>query len=645
MWAGNTRKPDATCLKFAAPGGICDYFMLRLSRSSQRLKTNKGIVRCLFIVPNIVWWSVLFFRTAIELPKRAGFTGSMVLAGLVLAGCTVSPQRLQDAALSQMTVPVMVSTAKKALDDGKYVEAAHWYALATQHSKDEDLAREATQSDYDHEQWQAALLSAQRWLQINPTSQDAQEIAALSALRLYQIDTSLTHLDVLLSSAYITPASGFLQLLPKLQQADASAALAVMKKLADRYPQVAEAHYVVAKLAAQTANQSLMLQEAQRAHALAPYWSPAGMLLARAQLAGGNADEALATGKAVITNDTTPATRADYAELLFEAEHVDEALKLLRELVKGDGDASKAALLLAQVDLQSGAYQSAFDRYSQLMSAGSHVSESIFGMAQIAERAGSIDNARQLYSRVESGDYAVPAQIRLAQLIQQQDGIDAALASLKQYGDGNPDKNIDMIRAEADMLSASGDDKGAMALYDQAVKDYPDDAALQLARSFQLVKLNKIGEAVKEMRALLAIRPEDPVVLNALGYTLVDRNRDVREGRKLIEHALQYSPDSGAVLDSMGWAEFKLGNATAALDYLQRAVKRTIDPDLDYHLGEVLWSLKRYDDAIQAWQVGLTHAPKHEQILKRLRQAEKSHKTSGTADKQQDANSGKSSTN
>lgn len=562
----------------------------------------------------------------------------MVLTGLLLAGCTVSQQQVQDAALSQMTVPAMVSTAKKALDDGRYVEAAHWYQLATQRSDDEELVKEATQADYDHEQWQAALYSAQRWLQINPTSQDAHEIAALSALRLYQLDPAVMHLDALLSSAYITPASGFLQLLPKLEQADTSAALAVLQKLCDKYPQVAEAHYAVAKLAAQTSNQPLMLQQAQRAHELSPYWSPAGMLLARAQLAGGNTDTALATGKSVIDNDKTPATRVEYAELLFEAEHVDEALQLLKDIEKDDGDASAAVLFLAQVDLQTGAYQSAFDRYSQLMSAGSHVSEAIFGMAQIAERAGSIDNARQLYSRVESGEYAVPAQIRLAQLIQQQDGIDAALASLKQYGEGNPDKNIDMIRAEADLLSASGDDKGALALYDKAVTAYPDDAPLRLARSFLLVKLNKISEAVKEMRALLAIRPEDPVVLNALGYTLVDRTGDVREGRELIQHALQYSPDSGAVLDSMGWAEFKLGHASVALDYLQRAVKRIIDADLDYHLGEVLWSLKRHDDAMQAWQVGLTHSPKNPQLLKRIQQAEKQRKTPGkTPDKVRDA--------
>ncbi len=583
---------------------------------------NEGIVVTHFFCA-IVWCVVLSIRVRIDLQRFVGGFGSVALAGLLLSGCATVPQeQLQEAAVAQMTLPVMRDTAKKALDAGNFIEAAHWYELATQRSDDEVLAREATLADYEHVQLQAAVHSAQRWLVINPTSQEAHEIAALAAMRLYQIDTASEHLDALLSSAYITPASGFLELLSKIQVADASAALATMEKLADKYSQVAEAHYVVAKLAAQCSNQSLMLREAQRAHELSPYWSPAGMTLARAQLAGEQTDQALATAQGVIANDSTVATRFDYAELLLEAGHGDEAVQLLKELEK-NADAATAILLLAQVDLQTGQFQSAFDRYSHLMNSGTHVSEAIFGMAQISERTGSIDNARQLYSRVQEGEYALPAQIRLAQLIAQQDGIEPALASLKQYGDGNPEKFLDMVRAQAELLIASGDTKNAMELYDQSIANFPDEASLKLARAFLLVKLNKIESAVKAMRELVIVRPADPITLNALGYTLVDRTSAVREGLGYIQRALEYSPDSGAVLDSMGWAEYKMGRAASALDYLQRAVKRIIDADLDFHLGEVLWSLKRYDDALQAWQVGLTHAPQNQQLLQRVKSAEK----------------------
>ena len=578
------------------------------------------------LMVSILWCSVSFFKSESESRCVLSILVQLVVASCLLAGCTISPQTVQQTADSQLTVPVMKLRAQKALDAGQFVTAARWYEAAASDSKDEDLVREATLSAYQHSQLKSAIRCAAHWLEINPTSQEAHEIAALSAVRLYQVDVAVEHLDVLLASAYISSSSGFLQLLPKLEVLDASAALATMQKLIEKYPQLAEAHYVVAKLASQTSNQRLMLAEAQRAHELSPFWAPAGIALAHAQLAGGQTELALTTAQAVANDDKRVSVRSEYAGILIEAGKIAEGIQLLKELEKETGDVDAAVLLLAQIDVQAGAYQEAFDRYSRLMNGGAHTSEAILGMAQISERAGALDSARQLYSRIQDGDNVLAAQIRLAQLIKQADGIEAALTSLKSYGDANPDKLADSVRARAELLSANGDTKKALELYDQSIANFPDDASLKLARAFLLIKLDKVAAAVTAMQGLLTDRPDDPVTLNALGYTLIDRTADIRKGHAYIQKALQYSPDSGAVLDSMGWAEFKLGHSQVALDYLQRAINRTIDADLDFHLGKVLWQLKRYDDAVQAWQVGLQHAPKHEQILRSLKTAEKQHK-------------------
>ena len=519
------------------------------------------------------------------------------------------------------------AAAIKAVDEGRFPDGAHLYTLAAQASDDEQFASEATQSAYDHAQLHATLQSAQRWLTINPTSQQAHELAALAAVRLYQVDAAYEHLNELLRAAYITPASGFLQLLPKLADADASAALATLQRLLLQYPNVAEAHYVVAKLAAQTANQALMQRAAQRAHELSPFWSPAGMERARAELSADHTEKAVAIAQDVVKNDNSVATRTDYAEILLLAGHTQEALKLLQELEQSDSDASPAIRLLAQLDFQAGSYQAAFNRFSRLLNIGKNVSESIFYLAQIADRTGAADEARQLYARVQDGEYAITAQVRLARLIQAQEGIDAALASLQQYGDAKPDDLLATVVARAELLGATGDNVGALALYDQSLRSFPDVASLKLSRAFLLVKMDKLNPALLALRGLVAERPQDPIMLNALGYTLVDRAMQIHQGRDYIATALQSSPDSGAVLDSMGWAEFKLGHAQAALGYLQRAAGRTIDPDLDFHLGEVLWSLKRRDDAVQVWRVGLTHAPDHVQLKQRLQRATKLIKT------------------
>jgi tetratricopeptide (TPR) repeat protein len=553
----------------------------------------------------------------------AGLVRLLILASL--SACTVSQQQVENSATAQLTVPVVKARAKKALDAGQFPEAAHWYELALQRTDDEVLAREATMFGYEHAQWRSAIRCAERWLTINPTNQDAHEIAAFASIRLYQVDNAVSHLDALLSTAYISPSSGFLQLLPRVQVLDAGAALAVMRKLADKYPDVAEAQYVVAKLASQNANQQLMQAAAERAQQLSPYWSPAGMLLAHAQMAAGNPDLALSTAKAVIANDQSIATRVEYAELLIEAGKLPDAVALLKDADKSQ-DSDDAIMLLAQIEVQTGDVQAAFDHFTRLLDSSTHGSEANYAVAQIVERAGAVDNARQWYARVQEGEFALPAQIRLAQLIQKQDGIDAALASLKQYGDANSDKQLEMIRARAELLIANNDYAKAMQLYDQSIALYPDDVPLKLARAFLLVKMNKVDAAVNAMQALLDERPDDPIVLNALGYTLVDSTSNVRKGQAYIQRAFQYSPDSGAVLDSMGWAEYKSGHYTAALDYIQRAMKRTLDADLDFHLGEVLWAMKQYDEAVIAWQVGLKHAPKHALLNQRMQMAAKQHK-------------------
>jgi len=548
----------------------------------------------------------------------------MLAVALALAGCAATTPVAEHPAATKAAasdVPALLTSAEQAQQAGHYPEAARIYVQAAQASPDEQVAETAAHACYDTQQLQAAQQIALRWLDINSTNQQAREIAALSALRLYRIDAAREQLQILLESAYITPAAGFVELLPKLEAADSNAATAVLKQLVQRMPNVAEGHYALARLAGATADWGLMLSAAQRAHELAPYWSPAGLLLARAQLATGHSEQALQTGKAVIKEDDSISTRSEYAALLLAADHVEEAVKLWRDLEQLPGDNSAAVRALAQLDFETGNYQSAFNRFNRLLNTGKHLSESIFYLGSIAERTGAYDEARQLYDRVQEGEFAAAAQLRIAKLIQRSEGLPAAITFLQSYGEANPDELMLSLKARAEMLSDAGDDAAALAIYDEAVKRYPDVAELRLSRAFQLIRMNKLAPALAAMKQLLAERPVDPTVLNALGYTMVDRTTQYQTGHDYIAQALQYSPDSGAVLDSMGWALFKLGKKQESLTYLQKADARLADADLDLHLGEVLWSLDRRDDAIQAWEVGLKRAPDNKPLQERLQRA------------------------
>ena len=153
-----------------------------------------------------------------------------------------------------------------------------------------------------------------------------------------------------------------------------------------------------------------------------------------------------------------------------------------------------------------------------------------------------------------------------------------------------------------------GNGEEAIALIDRALKVLPDDGLL-LARGFLLERLDRVPEAVADMRLVAARRPNDPMALNALGYTLVDRTKSVEEGRHLIERAIAAKPDSYAIQDSMGWALVQSGQLEEGKGWLEHAWESSEDPEVAAHLGETLWRMGRADDAKKLWDEALAANP------------------------------------
>jgi Flp pilus assembly protein TadD len=147
-----------------------------------------------------------------------------------------------------------------------------------------------------------------------------------------------------------------------------------------------------------------------------------------------------------------------------------------------------------------------------------------------------------------------------------------------------------------------------IALVDRAREVLPDDGLL-LARAFLLERLDRVPEAVSDMRKVAERRPDDPMTLNALGYTLVDRTRSVEEGTRLIERAIVAKPDSYAIQDSMGWALVQAGKLDEGKAWLDRAWEASEDPEVAAHLGETLWRMGRPGDAKKLWDDALAANP------------------------------------
>jgi Tfp pilus assembly protein PilF len=225
------------------------------------------------------------------------------------------------------------------------------------------------------------------------------------------------------------------------------------------------------------------------------------------------------------------------------------------------------------------------------------------------------------YTRVAGGDYNLAAQQRVARIKAEQAGTEAGLAYLEEIARTQPQVAPDLYAARAALLEMRGETRRAAQLLDEGVARYPDALELRLNRAFFLERTGKDDASVRELRALLADRPGDAHVQNALGYTLTDLNRSLPEARQLLTAALTQSPNSAAVLDSMGWLLFREGKYPEALEHLRRAGEAGADPEIDLHIGEVQWAMGDQAGARKTWAAALEAAPDNEKLRKRIERA------------------------
>jgi Flp pilus assembly protein TadD len=121
-----------------------------------------------------------------------------------------------------------------------------------------------------------------------------------------------------------------------------------------------------------------------------------------------------------------------------------------------------------------------------------------------------------------------------------------------------------------------------------------------------------------DLRRIIAAEPDNATALNALGYTLANRTDRYAEAQALISQALAARPNEPAILDSMGWVLFRLGEYEQAINYLSQAYARFPDPEVAAHLGEVLWVSGDTNSARDVWRGALQQDPSHRVLLETL---------------------------
>jgi tetratricopeptide (TPR) repeat protein len=527
-----------------------------------------------------------------------------------------------------------------ALQRGEPQLAARAYLDAARETRDVRLTRRAAEIAYQTRQRALAEQAARLWLELEPDAQrPKQMLTVLASGNLPREAPEGSEEDLrgrlerLLADAAANGegvAEPFMQLNRLFaQQPDKVAVFRLIEDLAKPYPASPEAQFAVALAGYNTgladpAIGKTTIDATERALALRPGWDRAALLKAQI-LAKGSREAAIAWLRSVVAKSPdSKILRTGLAQMLAEDRQYDESRAIYQRLFTENPTQLEYQFAVAALAVQTKDWATAERELEALKRAGYGEDGQIeMFLGQVAEEQQRYDEAIRRYAAMPDGERAWFAKLRIAALMAKQGKVADARRYLADLPAVTIEQRIQVRQAEAQLLREAGDLAGAYAVLGKGLEEHPDSPDLLYDRAMVAERLDKIAEAEAGLRKLLAMRPDDPHTLNALGYTLVDRTTRVDEGFVLIQKAHALSPSDPFILDSMGWALYRLGRYDEAVTYLRRALAERPDPEIAAHLGEVLWTKGEPERAREVWRSQLKATPDNPVLLETVRRHEK----------------------
>ncbi|MDX1490226.1 MAG: tetratricopeptide repeat protein [Pseudohongiellaceae bacterium] len=331
-------------------------------------------------------------------------------------------------------------------------------------------------------------------------------------------------------------------------------------------------------------------------------------------------DEALAVLRSgIIDYPEHQLMRFNYARVLVQTEDLVEARKQFSELSEMAPDDFETMYSLALLDLELGDTATAKQLLTRILSAGYRANDAHFYLAYIGEEEGDIDTAITHYQQVRTdSNNFINAQRQAIRLLVQSNRVTQAHNWVLQVSNGNPRLQALLTTIEADTLAETGHTELAISVLSNAIEKYPSDLDLLFARAILFEREGNMQAQEADLNKIIELDPRNARALNHLGYTLLISTQRFEEALALIERAIAVEPEDPAIIDSLGWAQFKLGRYEQALANLERAYENFPDPEVAAHLGETLWVLGRREEAEALWRSSLSENPDSPVLLEVL---------------------------
>ncbi len=394
----------------------------------------------------------------------------------------------------------------------------------------------------------------------------------------------------------------------------------MVRKLAARHPQLAQAQFAVAQAALAAGDDAVALSAIRQASALRPEWETAAIFEAQILQKRSPTEAANSLGAFIEKNPGAREARLNYARALVLDKRYPDARKQFEALLAanpGNADVVYAVGLLA---FQLKDFTVAEENMKRLLNMGYRDPNGVkYLLGQIAEEQKQWPRAIEWYKQIDGGDNALAARMRTANAIAKQGKLDEARAYLKRIEAENAGEQVQLIVAEAQLLREANRPRDAYDMLGQALQKDPDQPELLYDFALTAEKLERFDVLESNLRKLIQVRPDHAHAYNALGYSFAERNLRLPEAKKLIERALELAPEDYYIVDSLGWVLYRQGDLKGAAAQLRRAYGARPDAEIGAHLGEVLWVMGERSEADRVWKESLDVSPENETLLKTIK--------------------------
>jgi len=495
------------------------------------------------------------------------------------------------------------------------------YLSAAKKTGDPGLAERATRIAVSLKAHKAALAAAELWHKSAPENAQAKEVLAGQLVISQKLEQAIALLEQLLASNGDANLEALTANSQALTPAQRNELILQIKRLINLYPanpQLLQSQAILLQLNGRSEE---ALQHATQLYRIQP--SPRSLsLTAKLNHQVGNTEKALND----LSNglETFPKSRALavlYAQMLVDAKQLIKAQQQFKLLLQQYPLDHQLKLTLALLCLENGDTTDGEQLLQELTKVPEMTNEAYYFLGQSAQKQQLSETAIKHYRQVKAGQRLLPAYHKLGTLLLETDQRYKLQNAFEEARANNPKQRNSLFIIEAELLSEKNDIDTALALLNRALENSPDDINLLYTRAMVTEKTNDLVAMENDLRAILSKEPDNAMVLNALGYTLVDRTTRYQEALALITRAKELKPDDPAIIDSLGWAQFRLGNYDEAILLLEQALAAFPDHEVAAHLGEVLWVTGQQQRAREVWKQALQQTPDSvilQRVLERL---------------------------